>query len=126
MFPPVNLIPKYSSEDTVLVTQNMAGEERRVPVPQGSFLLLNIPALHYNGEFSNSSCTGTSLTPFPFPERYWKDPDTFNPTRFFDPDWPRDAFAPFSVGARACIGRKYVFSTPTALKVAQLISVKVL
>jgi cytochrome P450 len=39
--------------------------------------------------------------------RYWKDPEEFQPARFLDPDWPRDAFIPFSAGPRACIGRKF-------------------
>jgi hypothetical protein len=31
--------------------------------------------------------------------RYWKDPHTFNPSRFLA-DWPRDAFMPFSSGEK--------------------------
>ena len=38
--------------------------------------------------------------------RYWKDPHTFNPSRFLG-DWPRDAFVPFSAGTRACLGRRF-------------------
>jgi len=41
--------------------------------------------------------------------RYWEDPHAFKPERFLK-DWPRDAFLPFSAGARACIGRKSVIS----------------
>jgi len=44
--------------------------------------------------------------------RYWEDPHTFKPERFLK-DWPRDAFLPFSAGARACIGRKSVYSHST-------------
>ena len=36
--------------------------------------------------------------------RYWEDPFTFRPERFMG-EWNRDAFVPFSGGARACIGR---------------------
>jgi hypothetical protein len=32
--------------------------------------------------------------------RYWKDPHTFNPSRFLAADWPRDAFMPFSSGEK--------------------------
>ena len=32
--------------------------------------------------------------------RYWKDPGTFNPSRFLAADWPRDAFIPFSSGEK--------------------------
>ena len=36
--------------------------------------------------------------------RYWEDPFNFKPERFLG-EWNRDAFVPFSGGARACIGR---------------------
>jgi hypothetical protein len=45
-----------------------------------------------------------------FPARYWENPHEFKPDRFLKPDWNRDAFLPFSGGARACIGRKSVLS----------------
>ncbi|KAL0569614.1 hypothetical protein V5O48_012340, partial [Marasmius crinis-equi] len=38
--------------------------------------------------------------------RYWRDPYEFRPERFLG-DWDRDAFVPFSVGARSCIGRRF-------------------
>ena len=38
--------------------------------------------------------------------RYWEDPEAFKPERFLE-DWPRDAFWPFSGGARSCIGRRF-------------------
>ena len=60
-----------------------------------------------------------------FSARYWEDPYAFKPSRFLNPNWPRDAFIPFSTGKpsssftachrleqnagpRACIGRKFV------------------
>lgn len=44
--------------------------------------------------------------------RHWEDPYGFKPARFLG-DWPRDAFLPFSAGARSCLGRKYVNSFTT-------------
>lgn len=38
--------------------------------------------------------------------RYWEDPYAFKPSRFLG-DWPRDAFLPFSGGARSCLGRRF-------------------
>ncbi|KAF8811211.1 cytochrome P450 [Phlegmacium glaucopus] len=87
MFPPVLGIPKVSAEDTGLMTSNIHGERTTVPVPKGTRIIIDTPGIHYN-------------------PRYWKDPHTFNPSRFLT-DWPRDAFLPFSSGARACIGRKF-------------------
>ncbi|KAK1230974.1 hypothetical protein PQX77_005906, partial [Marasmius sp. AFHP31] len=87
LFPPVCAIPKVSAEDTTLVAENAAGETRVVPIPQGTSVTLSVSGLHYN-------------------PKYWKDPHEFKPSRFRE-NWPRDAFLPFSGGARACIGRKF-------------------
>ncbi|KAG7445093.1 cytochrome P450 [Guyanagaster necrorhizus] len=87
LFPSVPPIPKISAEDTVFVSTNKAGERKTIPVPQGAMITIDVAGLHYN-------------------PRYWKDPEVFNPSRFLG-DWPREAFVPFSQGARACIGRKF-------------------
>ncbi|ETW77984.1 cytochrome P450 monooxygenase 13 [Heterobasidion irregulare TC 32-1] len=87
MFPPVNGIPKYSAEDTSLVVGNANGDRTTIPVPQNTNIVIHTPGLHYN-------------------PRYWDDPHTFKPERFLG-DWPRDAFLPFSQGARACLGRRF-------------------
>ena len=59
-----------------------------VPIPQGTGIVLHVPGLHYN-------------------PKYWPEPEKYDPTRFLAKDWPRDAFLPFSLGARSCIGRKF-------------------
>ena len=41
--------------------------------------------------------------------KYWPDPYEFRPSRFLG-DYNKDAFIPFSAGARVCIGRRYVLS----------------
>jgi len=70
------------------------------PVPAGSHVHFHLPALHYNS-------------------RYWKDPYRFRPERFLE-DWPRDAFLPFSSGARACIGRRF-FETESVAVITMMI-----
>ncbi|PVF97230.1 cytochrome P450 [Serendipita vermifera] len=87
LFPPVTLIPKRSAENTTLKTVNSKGEPVVVPVPRGSFVNVITPALHRN-------------------PKYWPNPDEFMPERFLG-DWPKKAFAPFSLGGRACIGRRF-------------------
>ncbi|TFK26968.1 cytochrome P450 [Coprinopsis marcescibilis] len=88
LFPPVPGIPKFSAEDTILATTDSEGNTVNVPIEKGSACTLAVAAMHYN-------------------PKYWKDPHAFNPDRFLDPNWPRDAFLPFSSGARACLGRKF-------------------
>ncbi|KAH9947147.1 cytochrome P450 [Amylocystis lapponica] len=80
-------IPKYATEDTTLVTRNTMGEPVHVVVPKGANVFIHSPELHYN-------------------PRYWEDPYDFKPARFLG-DWPRNAFLPFSGGARSCLGRKF-------------------
>ncbi|KAN0127113.1 cytochrome P450 monooxygenase [Lactarius tabidus] len=87
MFPPVPSLPKKAAEDTTLTVNNADGGKTTFPVPAGTEIFFHIPAMHYN-------------------PRYWKDPNAFRPERFLE-DWPRDAFLPFSLGARACLGRRF-------------------
>ncbi|KAM6245078.1 cytochrome P450 2W1-like [Spheniscus humboldti] len=72
-------------------------------------------------------------------ELHWKTPDQFNPSHFLDADGNfvrREAFIPFSIGRRACIGeglakmelflffagllRKFVFQTPPGVDKSDL------
>ncbi|KAF9643013.1 cytochrome P450 [Thelephora ganbajun] len=95
MFPAAPFIPKYSAENTSLVVGNQAGETTVFPVPAGSDLRIDVVGLHYN-------------------PRYWEDPFTFNPERFMG-EYNKDAFVPFSGGARACIGRGFFETTGLAI-----------
>jgi len=95
MFPPVTGVPKVAAEDTSIVTCNIRGEKKAIPILKGTDIVLDVVGTHYN-------------------PRYWDDPLTFNPSRFLQ-DWPRDAFMPFSAGARACIGRKFAETEGTAV-----------
>ncbi|PPQ89474.1 hypothetical protein CVT25_012000 [Psilocybe cyanescens] len=81
-------IPKVSAEDTVLTVGNIHGQKRTVPVAKGTRVIIHCSGLHYN-------------------PRYWDEPESFKPSRFLKPDWNRDAFLPFSAGARGCLGRKF-------------------
>ncbi|KAJ3552189.1 hypothetical protein NM688_g4282 [Phlebia brevispora] len=101
LFPPVINIPKYSAEDTTLVTKNAAGENVIVPVPQGASVTIHVPGLHYNSH-------------------YWDEPHAFKPERFLS-DWPKDAFLPFSGGARSCLGRRF-FETEGIAILTMLVS----
>ncbi|PVF97229.1 cytochrome P450 [Serendipita vermifera] len=87
LFPSVPLIPKRSMENTTLKTVNSKGEPVVVPVPKGANVNIITTGLHYN-------------------PKYWDSPEKFMPERFLG-DWPKKAFAPFSLGGRACIGRRF-------------------
>ncbi|KAG7093386.1 hypothetical protein E1B28_007067 [Marasmius oreades] len=94
-------IPKISAEDTTLVAEDAEGDTKAIPIPRGTLVTINLVALHHN-------------------PRYWKDPHEFRPSRFRE-NWPKDAFLPFSAGARACIGRKF-FETEGIAILTMLVS----
>ncbi|KAK1220796.1 hypothetical protein PQX77_016408 [Marasmius sp. AFHP31] len=91
LIPAVIGIPKVTSEDTSFtLTNNHNQETRTFPIPAGTQLVIHPPGVHYN-------------------PRYWQHPHQFRPDRFLksSEEWDRDAFVPFSVGARSCIGRRF-------------------
>ncbi|KAH9962832.1 cytochrome P450 [Russula dissimulans] len=95
------LIPKIAAEDMTLTVSNAKGGKTTFPVPSGTQVDLHVAGLHHNPQ-------------------YWKDPNTFMPERFLG-DWPKDAFAPFSLGARACLGRRF-FETQGIAAMAMMVS----
>ncbi|KAI0346717.1 cytochrome P450 [Trametopsis cervina] len=103
LFPPVSAIPKVAAEDSVLYATNAVGEKIPIVVPKGTDLLLHVMALHQH-------------------PKYWENPTEFQPSRFMKPDWPRDAFIPFSEGMRSCIGRR--FAEVEVVAVLTLLSLK--
>ncbi|KAI3602256.1 cytochrome p450 [Moniliophthora roreri] len=89
LFPSAIVIPKETSEDTSFRLSRSDGKEvKNIALAKGTQIILHSHGVHYN-------------------PRYWKDPYDFRPERFLDPNWPRDAYIPFSVGARSCIGRRF-------------------
>ncbi|KLO08418.1 614/534 cytochrome P450 [Schizopora paradoxa] len=88
LFPPVGFVAKKAAEDTTLTTINTeTNDVVNVPIPKNSMITIYTNGLHYN-------------------PRYWEDPNEFKPKRFLK-DWPRDAFVPFSIGQRSCVGRRF-------------------
>jgi cytochrome P450 len=81
MYPIATTIPKWAPKDTVLLNG-------RLPVPAGTFIDIHIAGVHYN------------------PKHWGPDAHAFRPERFLG-DYNRDAFLPFSDGARACLGKRF-------------------
>jgi len=88
LYPPVVGVGKSCVEDTTVPVSGGVYGQSSILIPAGTGVSLSFVGLHYN-------------------PRYWPEPKEFRPERFMKNDWPRDAFLPFSSGARACIGRKF-------------------
>ncbi|KZT50451.1 cytochrome P450 [Calocera cornea HHB12733] len=93
LFPAEVRLTKRAARDTTLRgTVLSTGEKYDVPVPKGTIVWLDVWAVHTMTEW------------------WGADADEFRPERFFDTDdykWPRDAYMPFSLGARSCIGARF-------------------
>ena len=90
---------KEAAEDCVIPTDS--GET--LPVPKGTILAPMIHAMHHN---RTSNCYVNYINSLICPAaKYWPDPTEFRPSRFLG-DYNKDAFIPFSAGARGCIGRR--------------------
>jgi len=95
LFPAEPRLSKMVMQDTSLKARRWGekGEEKyEVVVPQGSTVWLDIWATHLS------------------PEYWGPDVNEFKPERFFDTDsykWPRDAYLPFMIGPRSCMGQRF-------------------
>ncbi|KIM22948.1 hypothetical protein M408DRAFT_332624 [Serendipita vermifera MAFF 305830] len=87
LIPIAPVIPKVSEHNTQFTTRASDGSTRNIPVPAGTYLMINTIGLHYN-------------------PTYWEDPYEFRPERFLQ-EYEKFAWLPFSAGPRACIGRRF-------------------
>ncbi|KAH7338264.1 cytochrome P450 [Rhizoctonia solani] len=101
LFPMVGIMPKIATADTS-ITVGFPPHTQTIQVPESTKVNVFSTGLHYNPS-------------------YWESPDEFDPERFMDPHWNRDAFIAFSLGPRACIGRRFAETTLVA-ELAALIS----
>ncbi|ESK95198.1 cytochrome p450 [Moniliophthora roreri MCA 2997] len=102
-FPAASRLGRVVLKDTSLPAQRFRRnsnsvyetEPYSVPIPSGSRVCLDFGALHMN-------------------PLYWGDDATeFNPDKFIDTEvyqWPREAFAAFSLGPRSCIGQRFAMT----------------
>lgn len=82
LYPPIWVIERVAT---------VADEYGEWRIPKGAWVGLNIHSLHRN-------------------PRYWQEPERFDPDRFLperSASRPKDAFIPFAVGPRMCIGSHF-------------------
>ncbi|KAF8138095.1 cytochrome P450, partial [Mycena galopus ATCC 62051] len=90
MIPAGHGVIREAGEDTVLTVQNPVGEEgtKTIPIPKGTEIVLDMIGVQYN-------------------PRYFEDPETYKPSRWYGLPADSEQFTAFSVGSRACLGRKF-------------------
>ncbi|KAF8903942.1 cytochrome P450 [Gymnopilus junonius] len=90
LFPAGYLLIREAYEDTVLHVPKPVGEEgtTTIPIPKGTQVVIDM--------------IGAQLNP-----RYFDKPEEFRPSRWYGLATDSEAFSAFSIGPRACIGRKF-------------------
>ncbi|KAJ7158318.1 cytochrome P450 [Mycena crocata] len=96
MFPAGHVLIREATEDTVLKVPNPVGEEgsKTIPIPKGTQVTVDMIGVQYN-------------------PRYFENPEEYKPSRWYGLPPDSEMFTAFSVGPRACIGRR--FATVEAL-----------
>ncbi|KAJ7753634.1 cytochrome P450 [Mycena maculata] len=90
MFPAGHVLIREATEDTVLNIPNPVGEEgsKTVPIPKGTQIMVDMIGAQYN-------------------PRYFDNPEEYRPSRWYGLPPDSELFTAFSVGQRACIGRRF-------------------
>ncbi|KAH8831638.1 cytochrome P450 [Flagelloscypha sp. PMI_526] len=90
LFPSGHLGIRQAHEDTILTVPKPLGEEGTYPVAiqKGTMIIFDMVGIHRN-------------------PRYFEDPEEYRPSRWDGISPDSEKYTAFSVGARACIGRKF-------------------
>ncbi|KAK0203454.1 cytochrome P450 [Desarmillaria ectypa] len=89
MFPSGHLLIREATKDTVIQVPRPVGEEGTVsmPIPKGFQIVVDMVGVQYN-------------------PRYFDEPEKFKPSRWHGISNESEVFTAFSIGSRACLGRK--------------------
>jgi len=90
MFPAGHVLIREATEDTILTVPNPVGQEgsKTIPIPKGTQITVDMIGLQYN-------------------PRYFENPEMYKPSRWYGLPADSELFTAFSVGPRACIGRRF-------------------
>ncbi|KAG6918369.1 hypothetical protein DXG01_015021 [Tephrocybe rancida] len=90
LFPAAYLMLREAAEDTILNLPSPVGQHGNtaLAVHKGTIVVLDLIGIQYN-------------------PRYFPDPEEFKPSRWYGISSESEAFSAFSLGPRACIGRKF-------------------
>ncbi|KAF9467919.1 cytochrome P450 [Collybia nuda] len=97
LFPAGHVLIREAYEDTVLHIPNPPSQDGSlaVPVPKGMQVIVDMVGVQYN-------------------PRYFDEPQKYKPSRWYGSVNESEAFSAFSIGPRACIGRKFATTESVA------------
>lgn len=97
MFPAGFVMIREAQEDTVLQIPNPPGVEGSTPMPiwKGVQIVVDMVGVQYN-------------------PRYCDEPEKYKPSRWYGMTNESEAFSAFSLGPRACLGRKFATTEAVA------------
>ncbi|KAJ7485307.1 cytochrome P450 [Mycena latifolia] len=109
MFPTGHALVREATEATVLTIPNPVGEEgsTTIPIPKGTQITVDMVGVQYN-------------------PRYFDNPEMYQPSRWYGMPADSELFTAFSVGSRACIGRRFATVEATCFLACLLRDWKVL
>lgn len=90
LFPAGFVLIREATEDTTIQIPNPVGQEGTTPIPvaKGTQVIVDMIGVQYN-------------------PRYFDEPGKYKPSRWYGVSNESEVFSAFSVGPRACIGRKF-------------------
>ncbi|KAJ6488022.1 cytochrome P450 [Mycena sanguinolenta] len=89
MIPAGHVLVRGAAEDTVLTVQNPVGDgTKTVPIPKDTSVIVDMVGVQHN-------------------PRYFEDPEEFKPSRWYGLPADSEQYTAFSVGPRACLGRRF-------------------
>ncbi|EIM88975.1 cytochrome P450 [Stereum hirsutum FP-91666 SS1] len=90
LYPPGYLMIRQATEDTILTIPNAQGEEGTctIAIQEGAEVVVDMVGVHYN-------------------PRHFPEPNKYKPSRWYGNLQDLEAMTAFSIGPRACIGRKF-------------------
>ncbi|KAF9544260.1 cytochrome P450 [Agrocybe pediades] len=90
LFPSGFIMIREAHRDTTLQLPNPVGQEGHttIPIPKGTQVIVDMIGVQYN-------------------PRYYEKPEEYRPSRWYGVGNESETFTAFSIGPRACLGRKF-------------------
>ncbi|KAJ7064839.1 cytochrome P450 [Mycena amicta] len=105
MFPAGHVLIREASEDTILQVPNPVGEEgtTAVPIQKGT----QVSVFDSQSKWLTAGQIIVDMIGLQYNPRYCENPEEYRPSRWYGLPTDSEQFTAFSIGPRACIGRRF-------------------